>query len=58
MQRRDCDIADGFNDMSRSNAVLRICVLRRLALFREDEFSLFSEELRSEIRRFLEYRNK
>jgi len=51
LKRRDREIANGFDGMSRSQALIRILALRRLGLFTDDEFGRFSEEMRGEVQR-------
>ena len=51
IKRRDREIADSFDGMSRSQALIRILALRRLGLFTDDEFGQFSEEMRGEVER-------
>ena len=52
-QRRDRDIADGFNDMRRSTATLRIFHLRRLDLMTDEEFARFSAETCAEVQHMI-----
>ena len=51
--RRDREIADAFNDLRRSTAVMRICYLRKLGLLCDEEFARFSEETRGAVQAFL-----
>ncbi len=53
VERRDREIADAFNDMRRSRAVMRICHLRNLALLSDEEFARFSEETRGAVQGLL-----
>ena len=45
IQRRDDDIAAGFNDVRRSNLVMRMLAVYRLGLFEPDELDRFSDQL-------------
>ena len=49
LQRRDKEIADIFNGVSRSTALIRLAAMKRRGLLTEDEFSRFSEETREAI---------
>jgi hypothetical protein len=53
VERRDREIADAFNDMRRSRAMMRICHLRSLGLLSDEEFARFSEETRDAVQRLL-----
>jgi hypothetical protein len=53
VERRDREMADAFNDMRRSRAVMRICHLRSLGLLSGEEFVRFSDETRGAVQRFL-----
>lgn len=46
---RDRELADMFNDLRRSNAFLRILVLRRKGLFTDEEFAGFGDETKNRI---------
>jgi hypothetical protein len=46
IDRRDDDIADAFDDMRRSMAIMRIAYMRRLGVLTDEEFARFSEETR------------
>ena len=49
VQAGDSDIAEMFNDLRRSNAVLKLAAWNRYGLLTESELSSFSEETRSTI---------
>jgi len=53
VERRDGEIADAFNDMRRSRAMMRICHLRNLGLLSDEEFARFSEKTRGAVQGFL-----
>jgi hypothetical protein len=53
VERRDREIADAFNDMRRSRAVMRICHLRNLGLLSDEEFARFGDETRAAVQGFL-----
>ncbi len=53
VERRDREIADAFNDMRRSRAVMRICHLRKLGLLSDEEFARFSDETSGAVQGFL-----
>jgi hypothetical protein len=46
---RDRELADMFNDVRRSNAFVRILLLRRNGLFTDEEFAGFGAETKSRI---------
>ncbi len=46
---RDRELGGMFNDVRRSNALIRILLLRRNGVFTDDEFSGFGEETKSRI---------
>ncbi|MBI1779026.1 MAG: peptide ABC transporter substrate-binding protein [Proteobacteria bacterium] len=50
---RDDEIADAFNDMRRSRAVMRLCVIQRLDLLTEAEFARFTEGTQRTVRSVL-----
>jgi hypothetical protein len=52
-ERRDREIADAFNDMRRSRAILRICHLRKLGLLSDEEFARFGDETRDAVQGLL-----
>src|SRR4051812_25780951 len=43
---RDEDIADAFNDLSRSKALFKLAIMNRLGLIKIDELAQFSQETR------------
>lgn len=49
IDNRDRELGDMFNDMRRSNAIIRILLLRRNGLFTDEEFAGFGEETKSRI---------
>ena len=49
VQAGDGEIAEMFNDLRRSNAILKLVAWRRYGLLTESELSGFSEETRSTI---------
>ncbi len=53
IHRRDKEVADAFNDMRRSMAIVRILHLRKLDLMTEEEFARFTEETRATVNRFI-----
>lgn len=46
---RDRELADMFNDVRRSNAFMRILLLRRNGLFTDEEFAGFGDATKSRI---------
>jgi hypothetical protein len=53
IERRDREIADAFNDMRRSRAVMLICHLHNFGLLSDEEFARFSDETRGAVQGFL-----
>jgi hypothetical protein len=53
LELRDEELAEAFDDMRRSTAILRIAVIRRLGLFTDDEFAQFSAETRASVESIL-----
>jgi hypothetical protein len=51
--RRNRDMADAFDDMRRSTAILKIAHIYALGLLTEDEFARFSDVMRDQIRRIV-----
>ncbi|MGD0189625.1 MAG: peptide ABC transporter substrate-binding protein [Rhizomicrobium sp.] len=51
VQDRDRDVADGFNEMTRSKALMRIAFMRRLKVMTDEEFTRFSDETREAVGR-------
>jgi len=49
VQTGDSDVAEMFNDLRRSNAVLKLAVWQRYGLLAERELNEFSEETKSTI---------
>jgi hypothetical protein len=49
LRRRDEEMAQAFDDLRRSKAILQIAVIKRLGLFTENEFSQFSQETRDQV---------
>jgi hypothetical protein len=58
IQNRGRDIAEIFNGLSRSNAMMCILNAHRHGLLTEDELGRFSEDTRTEAHRFLERINR
>ena len=54
VERRDKEIAQTFDDLRRSTALVRIAALHALGLLTSDEFSRFSDETRSIVAMFHE----
>lgn len=50
LRRRDKEMAEAFNDLRRSRAILRIASMKALGVLTEAEFSRFSHETREEVR--------
>lgn len=48
---RDHELAETFNGLSRSKALLQLILIKRLGLVTEDELNCFSEETREAIRK-------
>jgi hypothetical protein len=55
---RDRDIAEIFNGLSRSNAMMCILNAHRHGLMTDDELGRFSEDIRAEAHRFFERMNR
>ena len=53
IHNRDRDIADAFNDLSRSNALLKLGIMNRLGLITKDEIERFSEETQEWLARLM-----
>jgi hypothetical protein len=49
IKERDRDVADAFNEMTRSKAVLRIAFMRRPKVITDEEFARFSDETREDV---------
>jgi hypothetical protein len=47
IHKRNEEISDAFDDVRRSNALIRIASMKALGLLSEEEFSQFSEETRN-----------
>jgi hypothetical protein len=54
LSNRQREMADAFDDLRRSTALLRLATFCSLALLTRDEFARFSPETRGEIERFFE----
>lgn len=54
LRQRDQLIADGFNDWSRSRALVHLVGWRRHGLITDEEFAGFSPEVRAAVERLLE----
>jgi hypothetical protein len=50
---RDEELADAFNDMRRSRAILMICQLQRHGLLTDEEFARFGDETRAAVQDLL-----
>jgi len=55
LDEKDNEIAITYNDLKRSNAIEKICHMRRNLAMTDDEFSKFSEETQNIVNRILEY---
>lgn len=53
LQNRDKELADRFNDLRRSTAMMQIASIQARGLWTEEEFSRFSPELRDHVQSFL-----
>jgi hypothetical protein len=49
IHRRNEQIALGFDDMRRSRAMQKICYLRSIGLFTDEEFARFAEQTRKSV---------
>lgn len=54
LKKRDAQIAEAFDDMSRSQAWRHITVMRHFGLLTDDEFSRFTQETRASAQRQLD----
>jgi hypothetical protein len=52
LERRDKELAEAFDDLSRSTAPLRLAVIRSRGLLTEEEFARFSSETRGAVQVF------
>ena len=52
IKQRDRELGNLFNDLRRSTAILQIMLIRKHGLFKEDEFSQFSQEVQEFALRF------
>lgn len=55
INKKDDEIAITYNDLKRSNAIEKICNMRRHLAMTDDEFSKFSEETQNIVNRILDY---
>jgi hypothetical protein len=53
LQRRDKELAEAFNDLRRSTALLQLAILRSRGLVTDEEFARFSPETRGAVQVFL-----
>jgi hypothetical protein len=53
IQKRDKDLADGFDDMRRSTAWRQLAIIRSLGLLTDEEFARFSPDTQDAVRLFL-----
>ena len=53
IDRRDEDIALAFNDLRRSNAIIKLTTMRSLGVVTDEEFGRFSQETRNVVERIL-----
>ena len=53
VEMRDRELAEAFNDMRRSAAIVRILHMRDLGLLSDEEFGRFSEEMRGTVQQLL-----
>jgi len=58
IHERDRDIAEIFDGLSRSKAMMCILNARHHSLLTDEEFGRFSEDTRAEVDRILEFRNR
>jgi len=54
LKRRDAQLADAFNDMSRSKMLLHLARIQAHKLLTDEEFARFSPETREAVRGLLE----
>jgi hypothetical protein len=54
LRRRDEELADTFNDLKRSNAVMQLACMRFQDVVSDEELARFSPETRASVERFLE----
>jgi hypothetical protein len=54
LQRRDEELADAFNDLRRSTALVQLARIQFQELLTEEEFARFSPETRASVQVFLE----
>jgi len=52
---KDEEIADTYNDLKRSNAIEKICHMRRNLAMTDEEFSKFSDETQSIVNSIIDY---
>jgi hypothetical protein len=52
IQKRDADMARGFNDLRRSTAVMQIGIINKMGLFTREELQRFSPETLQLVARF------
>lgn len=55
INKKDDEIAITYNDLKRSNAIEKICHMRRNLAMTDDEFSKFSEETQNIVNSILNY---
>jgi len=55
INKKDDEIAITYNDLKRSNAIEKICHMRRNLAMTDDEFSKFSEDTQNIVNRILDY---
>lgn len=53
LQRRDKELAEAFNDMRRSTALLQLAILRSRGLVTDEEFARFSPETQAAVQVWL-----
>ncbi len=54
INNKDKEIAITYNDLKRSNAIEKICHMRRHLAMTDEEFSKFSEETKDRVNRILD----
>ena len=50
IKRRDLELADAFDDLRRSNALMKLACIQSHGLVTDDEFDRFSAETRDKVR--------
>ncbi|MCP3930199.1 MAG: hypothetical protein GY705_13990 [Bacteroidetes bacterium] len=55
IEKKDKEIASTYNDLKRSNAIEKICHMRRHLAMTDEEFSKLSEETKDIVNRIIEF---